>query len=309
MTYCRLVFYPGNSYHIYTAPLLDGMPMSAVKSPPRNYFLVVSTLILAVLLVIILALAVVVIKKNRQAGRLAGLVASPTTPALAGELQATPSPFPVTPGASAPGMLQATETQLALSVPSETASAQPSATSSPLPLETSTSADVSVAQVSPGSNAYCRKGPGVNYDAVTYLEMGSTYQVVGQDGSGAWWQVQFTPEVRCWEGDPASVLEGPVELVPRVAAPPLPDWPTFLSKKSHCDPTLNTMTVWLTWGAARGASGYRLYRNDEKIAEVGPAANSFTELAPRFVDLKYRLEPFNEYGVSPGFSVTINACK
>jgi hypothetical protein len=237
------------------------------------------------------------IKKARSGGRLASPSASPTISALVQEIQPTPSPLPVTPPSTDSA------------VPSATATLVPSANPSQQPVPTSISTSETPAQVSPASNTYCRKGPGMYYDAVTYLQAGSSYQVVGRDGLDAWWQIQFTPDVRCWEGDPAGVLEGPVELAPLLLAPPLPDSPSFFSKTSHCDPDLNTMTVWLTWEVASGANGYRLYRNDEKIAELGEKTSSYTELAPRFVDLNYRLEAFNEYGIAPDLSLTISACR
>ena len=48
---------------------------------------------------------------------------------------------------------------------------------------------------------------------------------------------------------------------------------------------------------------------DEKIAELGEKTSSYTELAPRFVDLNYRLEAFNEYGIAPDLSLTTSACR
>jgi hypothetical protein len=270
--------------------------MSHKKPTPRNNFLIISTSILASLLFIILILAMMLVKKARIGNRLAGTTASTSTPALVQENPTNPSPALVTPSATATAIPSATETPL------------PTATPSPLPLPTPTPTPLNTAQVKPGSNAYCRKGPGIHYDAVTYLQAGSTYQVVGRDSLNTWWQIQFTPEVRCWEGDPASILEGPVELAPLVPAPPLPAAPSFFTNKSHCDPVLNTMTVWLSWRAASGASGYRIYRNGELIAELEVRTTSFTELAPRFVNLNYRLEAFNEYGVSPDSLTIIKAC-
>ena len=48
----------------------------------------------------------------------------------------------------------------------------------------------SAAQVVPTLNAYCRKGPGTSYDAITFLQTGSAYNVTGRISLNTWWQVQ-----------------------------------------------------------------------------------------------------------------------
>jgi formylglycine-generating enzyme required for sulfatase activity len=63
--------------------------MSAKESTPRNYFLIISTLILAFLIIIILVLVAVVVKKTRSVGRLVSPPANPGTPALVQEIQLT----------------------------------------------------------------------------------------------------------------------------------------------------------------------------------------------------------------------------
>ena len=217
------------------------------------------------------------------------------------------SPAPVAPTASPqPVTPTATETTL----PSATATPLPSATASPTPTltPTITPTPVTVAQVSPGWNAYCRMGPGSYYFAITFLQAGNFYLIVGRDGLGNWWQVQVTPTVQCWEGDPTSLVEGPVEQAPILPAPPLPAPPTAFEDTSHCDSGNNTMTVWLTWGTANGVNGYHIYRNGEAIAKLGPNATSYTDDAPRGVNLKYQIEAFNDYGVSPSLSLKIDAC-
>jgi hypothetical protein len=200
--------------------------------------------------------------------------------------------------------------------PTATETAVPSATTSPLPTAAASTTPtlaptpVTIAQVSPGWNAYCRKGPGTYYDAITFLQATKPYPVTGRDGLDTWWQVQVAPNIQCWMGDPTSLLEGPVELVPVIQAPPLPTAPSYFENSSHCDPVLNTMTVSLVWRPSDGASGYRIYRNGDLITELGPKATAYTEeAAPRFVDLQYQIEAFNAYGVSPRLSQTIGACR
>ncbi len=216
-----------------------------------------------------------------------------------------PTTEPATRTAS-PQPVVSTATEM-VSSPTLTIPTLPAATATEPPMISPTL--VTVAQVLPGWNAYCRMGPGTFYYAVTFLQSGSSYPIVGRDGRDVWWQVQVTASVRCWEGDPTSTIEGPAKSAPFVPAPPLPSSPGSFANTSHCDPVLNTMTVWLTWTAAQGASGYRIYRNGSQITQLGPKAISYTDNAPRGVNLKYQIEAFNEYGVAPRLSTKISACE
>src|ERR1035437_41563 len=81
--------------------------------------------------------------------------------------------------------------------PTATASAVPLVTDTPTPVSTATPAPTAqlTPQVNPGMNVYCRKGPGTDYFIVTYLQAGNNYPVVGRDGQGKWWLIQFTPTI------------------------------------------------------------------------------------------------------------------
>ena len=221
--------------------------------------------------------------------------ASPAAPATL--TAASQSPLPTATGMASP---------TASALPTATVTEPPTATLPEPPTIAPT--NVTVAQVLTGWNAYCRMGPGTYYYAVTFLQAGNPYPVVGRDGLDIWWQVQVTPKVQCWEGDPTSTKEGPVESAPVVLAPPLPSSPSLFGNTSHCDPVMNTMTVWLTWTSAQGASGYHIYRNGSLIVQLGPKANSYTDKAPRSVDLKYQIEALNDYGVAPRLETQIRAC-
>ena len=215
--------------------------------------------------------------------------------------------------------IRATATPLASpdpEVPTTTVPVGPSATDTPATVSTDTPAATLPAaptaeltpQVNPGMNAYCRKGPGTYYFAVTFLQAGNNYTVIGRDGLDTWWLVQVTPNVSCWMGDPTTVTQGPVEQAPVLPAPPLPSSASSFVNTSHCDPVQNTLTVWLTWTAAQGATGYNIYRNGSLIASPGPKDISYTDNAPRGVDLKYQIEPFNAYGVGPRQTTRVSAC-
>ena len=192
--------------------------------------------------------------------------------------------FATTPVATA--TLQASSTPLiptatATLVPSATDTATPLPTATPAPTEPATPTTPLIAQVNPGMNAYCRKGPGTDYFSITYLQVGTFYNVVGQNGLQTWWLIQVPGNVTCWMGDPTSVTQGPVDQVPILMAPPLPGSPSSFTNTSHCDPVLNTMTVRLTWELAQGATGYNIFRNGSLIAQLGAKNNAYTDNAPR----------------------------
>ena len=194
--------------------------------------------------------------------------------------------------------------------PTATASVVPVVTDTATPVPTATPAPTAqlTPQVNPGMDAYCRKGPGTDYFTVTYLQAGNNYTVIGRDGQGKWWLIQLTPTIRCWMGDPTTVTQGPVDQAPLLLAPPLPSSTSGFAETSHCDSVLNTMTVSLTWAAAQGATGYTIYRNGTLVTKLGQTAISYTDNAPRQVDLKYQIEPINDYGVAPSQTLKVSGC-
>jgi hypothetical protein len=206
------------------------------------------------------------------------------------------SPTPVVPTATVTAGLSVTDT------PTPISSATPVSTGTATPTTQLT------ALVNPGMNAYCRKGPGTYYFSITYLQAGNNYNVIGRDGLDTWWLVQVSANLTCWVGDPTSVTQGPVEQVPLLMPPPLPSSPSSFSNTSHCDPVLNTMTVSLTWVAAKGATGYRVYRNGTMIAQPGSNEISYKDNAPRGVNLKYQIEAINDYGTSSRQTTRASAC-
>ena len=214
----------------------------------------------------------------------------------------------------------AASTQLPLPnpvVPTETVVALPSFTDTPTPVSTATPAATEIAtpttqlnaQVNPGMNAYCRKGPGTGYYSITYLQAGNNYNVIGRNGMNTWWLVQAPGNVNCWMGDPTSVTRGPVKQVPILLVPPLPGTPSGFANTHACSATGHTLVVSLTWNAVSNATGYNIYRNGILIGTVGPNATGFHDnAAPLKVNLRYQLEAFNDYGVSGRVKTNVPSC-
>jgi len=206
-------------------------------------------------------------------------------------------------------------------VPAATATAAPPATESPIPTVSSTPTIVAIAtptvqptaQVIPSVNAYCRRGPGTNYDAVTSVVGGTAYNVIGRNNMNTWWLVQvFGGAVTCWVGAPGTSLVGPVEQVPVALAQPVLPSPSMFTYTYSCHTGGNTksMDVTLSWGAVDGATGYHLYRNSVSLARLGAAESTYIDYnAPMNGNLVYELEALNAVGSTAPVFVTVLACK
>jgi hypothetical protein len=202
-------------------------------------------------------------------------------------------------------------------LPTATFTLEPSVTDIPTLAPTATLAATvtatptaqSPAQVNPGMNAYCRKGPGTGYDAITFLHVGTFYPVIGRNGLNTWWLVQAAEKIDCWMGDPTAVQQGPVDQVPVILVPPLPERTSTFMASYICDPASHSLQVVLDWGAEENVTGYRIYRNGALLVELGPNIKAHHDnAAPLGVELVYELEAFNEYGVSSRVSAKISAC-
>ena len=165
------------------------------------------------------------------------------------------------------------------------------------------------AQVIPSLNAYCRKGPGTNYDQITFLQSGTAYKVLGRNSLNSWWLVQAPGNISCWMGDANATKQGPVEQAAIALVPPLPVTPPTFVDTYTCNLALKTLTVSFNWSAVQNVTGYRIYRNGNPLTELGPSASAYHDDAPLELKLVYELEAFNDFGVANRISVTVPACQ
>ena len=224
------------------------------------------------------------------------------------------SPAPAISGA--PSTATPTQTQ---DVPTATFTPVPSLTGTATPLPTATptltvtqpptpTAELTP-QVNPGMNAYCRRGPGTSYYAITYLQAGTNYNVLGQNGLNTWWLIQLSGKITCWMGDPTSVLLGPIWDVPIVSFPPLPRQPTGFTGTIACHSAIQVINVALTWKQQTDAAGYHLYLNGDLVTTLGPQVVAYKGDSALFdVGLNYTLEAYNDFGVSIPASINFKAC-
>jgi uncharacterized protein YgiM (DUF1202 family) len=208
-------------------------------------------------------------------------------------------------------------TEVATDTPAEAATAAPTATNtvtptvapSVVPTEATTATTQMAAQVVPTFNAYCRKGPGAGYHAITFLLKGTTYNVIGRDSLSSWWQIEAPGKVNCWVMDTSVNKQGAVEQAPIVQGQPLPGTPALYVSSYVCDLTMKTLGVTLNWAAVANATNYRIYRNGIQLIDVGSDVTTYHDVAPLGVTLLYELEAFNDYGVAPRISTSVQACE
>jgi hypothetical protein len=164
--------------------------------------------------------------------------------------------------------------------------------------------------VIPYINAYCRKGPGSDYDPITYLISGTAYNVIGRNSENTWWLVQVPGNVTCWTGAPGTSQLGPVEQAPLILVLPALLPPSMFVGSYVCDVSTkkHTLGVSLNWSLVPRATGYRLYLNGVLLAELAPTVTAYHNNAPLNVDLVYELEAFSDYSVAARVSVRVPAC-
>jgi len=238
------------------------------------------------------------------------LAACNATTTLAAQATQTASPVPIVPTETATAVPTVAETATPTVAPTATTAPTAASTSAPgTPAAAPTLQSSSAAQVVPNLNAYCRKGPGTSYYAITFLLTGSAYNVTGRNSLNNWWQVQAPGNVSCWVGDATVTKQGPVEQVAIVQAPALPGVPADFVNSYVCDTVLKTLGVSFNWAAATDVTGYNLYRNGDLLTQLGPDLTSYHDAAPLGMDLVYELEAFNTYGVAARASTSVPACQ
>jgi hypothetical protein len=212
------------------------------------------------------------------------------------------------------GSSSAAATKTAIT-PTATATTVPTLTETLTPIPTANQVAIHTPQLTPvliaSRNAFCRKGPGENYHAITYLKRGTPYTIVGRNsftGRYAWWLIQVPGNFICWVGG-SNTLQGPSRQVPVATPAPLPQKLISFDPTVVCKANEGTFSVVFDWVPVKDITGYNLYRNGSLLAVLAPNSKAYQDrTAPKLVELKYVLEPFNDYGISPGMSVTISAC-
>jgi hypothetical protein len=163
--------------------------------------------------------------------------------------------------------------------------------------------------------ANCRAGPSTDYDAVDAVPSGQSAPIVGRNEDSSWYLVRPSDGGSCWVSAVTVSVCGDVESVAVAGAPPLlvppteppateppalakPAAPQALAVVDHvCQGS--TYAVTLGWkDAADNEDGYRVYRGNKVIANLGPNADSYTDKPPPGGPYTYKVEPYNGAGAS-----------
>jgi hypothetical protein len=82
----------------------------------------------------------------------------------------------------------------------------------------------SVPMISASMDTNCRTGPSTVYEAISYLLVGKTSEVVNQYQNGLWWVIKDPnePNRRCWVWGSTTSVTGNWQQLPEATQPPTP---------------------------------------------------------------------------------------
>jgi hypothetical protein len=78
--------------------------------------------------------------------------------------------------------------------------------------------------ISASTDTNCRRGPATVYEAISYLLVGSTSEVVNKYQNGLWWVIKDpnNPNQRCWVWGTTTTVTGNWQQLPEATVPPTP---------------------------------------------------------------------------------------
>jgi uncharacterized protein YraI len=132
-------------------------------------------------------------------------------------------------------------------------------------------------------NTNCRTGPGEAYQVVFTYMSGKKLEIVGRYDPGNFWLVKSaeSPTGTCWLWGEYVDVTGSYWAVSSVTPPPTttsapPRAPSIQEWNFSCNSGALTFTV--RWkDQAAGETGYRVFRNGEKVSELPPDSTTYTD--------------------------------
>ena len=167
----------------------------------------------------------------------------------------------------------------------------------------------------------CRTGASTNFQPVAALSRGVTVELVGRDTAQSAWLIKPPGGTgTCWvmpgDGSPSGDYETLPEVTPLPSTQKPPSTPAFVGWPWFCtysNGVLYKATVNLSWiDPAHNANGFRVYRKGTQIADVPAAKTSIIDTVTVVIgtDLSYTIAAYNDVGLSPQRTLTIQAiCK
>jgi hypothetical protein len=118
------------------------------------------------------------------------------------------------------------------------------------------------------------------------------------------------------DGSPAGSFENLPEVTPQPSNQKPPSIPGSISYPFYCSyahDVVYEVKIDLSWlDTGHDANGFHVYRFDTKIADLPASTTSFEDTTNVAIgsQLKYSVEAYNDVGVSPRATITINSiCK
>ncbi len=222
------------------------------------------------------------------------------------------------PSAPSPAVNNLASTLVAMTFQAATQSAsQSSKVETSVPAATPTSRPVLYIN----NNVQCRTGTKANFKVVATFTPGAVVDIIGKHTVDSAWLVTVpnSPDT-CWvlaqDASPSGSYENLPDVTPQPSAqkppamPPTISWPFICS---YVQGNVYEVKIQLSWSSpASDVNGYRVYRFNMQIADLPATTTTFADTTN--VDmgskLTYSVEAYNDAGVSPRKSVTINSiCK
>ena len=226
---------------------------------------------------------------------------------------------PQPPEPSAPSVSEAASTIVALTFEAATHAAQSQQpTLRPLLVATPTFQNP---RLYVNSDAKCRTGTGSNSKVLASFTAGTTLDMVGRSSAADGWLVKVPDgSATCWirvlESSPSGSFQDLPEVTPQPSTRQLPSAPVEMSWPFYCSyvaGVLYKITIDLSWvDLANDANGFRIYRQDQLIADVPADTKAYSDTADVVLgsQLTYSVEAYNDAGVSPRLVKTIDSvCK
>lgn len=171
------------------------------------------------------------------------------------------------------------------------------------------------------NNVGCRTGPNTNFRVISNFTTGTTVDIVGKNTAASAWLVKIPNSTEtCWvmalDASPGGSYDNLPEVTPQPSTQKPPSGLAGVSYPflcSYAHDVVYEVKVDLSWfNTGQNANGFRVYRFDTQIADLPVETTSYEDTTDVVIgsQLKYSVEAYNDVGVSPRYTITINSiCK
>ena len=193
-------------------------------------------------------------------------------------------------------------TPTAVILPTSTETVAVTATIDVLPTSTPTASPTEVPALEKvpltfTKNAFCRKGPGMQYFDIGSFKQGDTAQAQGRnDTEPRWWYMLMSNGDHCWVSDTTVKPDKEAEALPiQKPEQSLPETPSDVYADRVCKK--GGFAVTLNWTPSSTADGYYVYLNGEQIQDITRGTQkSYVIKLPMNEPVTYALEAYNKVG-------------